>query len=89
MAQPPEPFPDRIALRTRAADLDVAAVHAIRALAGGTSPVVVIVDAVEVSGEPGVNSLRVSRLPPAGLTPPGMALLYASDVMRVYSPRAR
>jgi hypothetical protein len=82
----PEPFPEWLALRTRAVDLDPMALRSIAALLGGDPELLVIVDAVEVSGEPGVNTLRVSPLPGKGQAPAGMALLYSSDVMRVYLP---
>jgi hypothetical protein len=44
----------------------------------------VIEDAVEVDGEPGVNSLRIKRLAGSRGADAGPALVYASDVLRVY-----
>jgi len=82
-----EPFPRRRELRRRAAGLDPAAVRAVSDLVGGHPEVLVIVDAVEVSGEPGINLLDVRRLAGAPLQPAGLALVYASDVMRVYRYR--
>jgi hypothetical protein len=80
-----DPFPGLLALRLRAAALDPAAVRSVADLAGGHREVLVIIDAVEVAGEPGANWLRVRSLagtPPP--PPPGLALVFASDVMWVY-----
>ena len=80
----PEPFPDRIALRTRATGLDPAALDAIRAVVG-RAPIIVIVDAVDVTGEPGLNALVVSPLGARMNPPPGMTLGYGSDYIWVYA----
>jgi len=82
---PREAFPDRVATRARAVALDAEALRAAAGIVGAGTPLLVIVDAVSVSGEPGLNQLRVSRLTGApGATAAG-TLVYESDVMRVYS----
>lgn len=78
-----EPFPDRVALRTRAVALDGAAIADIRRILGDV-PLLVIVDAVDVTGEPGLNALVIGRIGPLTDAPPGSSVVYSSDVMRVY-----